>query len=261
VFRRYFEAFGAEVAELVDALGSGSSGGNAVGVQIPPSAPFLQGGSLMLRRVPLAFTFAFLLVTSPARAGIVGTFYPGVTSPIGDFAADSLGNAETGFQFAAALDATFSRSFSAGVEVSWGVNNNGLEGKQINQGGGFYSRADKYQYDIHVYGVRARYTHPTDSHFHPYALVGVGAYDVDLDYEVSFGGPGLTQEVKQSGKTNFGTRFGGRAGIGFEFEGSPHVLLGLGAEYNYISMDEDKFGSSSAAYWAFRASIGHNFSK
>lgn len=215
----------------------------------------------MIRRALPAFTFAFLLATAPARADVVGTFYPGVTIPIGDFAADSLGNAQTGFQFAAALDNTFGKSFSAGVEVSWSVNNNGLEGKKIDQGAGFYTRADKDQYEIRQYGVRARYTLPTDSHFHPYALVGLGAYDVELHYELALGGPVPTQEVKQSGKTDFGTRFGQRVGIGFEYEGSPHVLLGLGAEYNHISMDEGKYGSSSAAYWAVRASIGHNFSK
>ena len=31
----------AEVAKLADALDSGSSGGNLMGVQLPPSAPFL----------------------------------------------------------------------------------------------------------------------------------------------------------------------------------------------------------------------------
>ena len=36
---RDFEDFGAEVAELADALGSGSSAFTGVGVQIPPSAP------------------------------------------------------------------------------------------------------------------------------------------------------------------------------------------------------------------------------
>ena len=214
-----------------------------------------------MRRVPLAFTLALLLAASPSRADIVGTFYPGVTSPIGDFAADSLGNAQTGFQFAAALDATFGRGLSAGVEVSWGVNNNGLEGKTINQAGGFYTRADKYQYDIHVYSARARYTFRMNSKFRPYALAAVGAYDIDLEYEMALGGPVPTQEVKQTGKTDFGTRVGSRLGIGFEYEGSPGVLVGLGAEYNYVSMDEGEFGSSSAAYWAVRASIGHNFSK
>ncbi len=34
------EIKGAEVAELVDALGSGSSGGDPVGVRVSPSAPF-----------------------------------------------------------------------------------------------------------------------------------------------------------------------------------------------------------------------------
>ena len=37
---RNFEDFGAEVAELADALGSGSSARKGVGVQIPSSAPF-----------------------------------------------------------------------------------------------------------------------------------------------------------------------------------------------------------------------------
>src|SRR5688572_33137863 len=39
LLRRNFEDFGAEVAELADALGSGSSARKGVGVQIPPSAP------------------------------------------------------------------------------------------------------------------------------------------------------------------------------------------------------------------------------
>ncbi len=34
--------FPAEVVELADTLGSGSSGGNSVGVRIPPSAPIKQ---------------------------------------------------------------------------------------------------------------------------------------------------------------------------------------------------------------------------
>ncbi len=38
-FFAWFRFSGAEVAELVDALGSGSSGGNLVGVRVSPSAP------------------------------------------------------------------------------------------------------------------------------------------------------------------------------------------------------------------------------
>ena len=37
--QRAGETFSAEVAELADALGSGSSGGNPVRVQVPASAP------------------------------------------------------------------------------------------------------------------------------------------------------------------------------------------------------------------------------
>ena len=40
LIQRYQPRLNAEVAELVDALGSGSSGCMPVGVRVPPSAPF-----------------------------------------------------------------------------------------------------------------------------------------------------------------------------------------------------------------------------
>src|SRR6266850_1352571 len=43
VFSPSNKATGAEVAELVDALGSGSSGRKLVGVRVPPSAPIFAG--------------------------------------------------------------------------------------------------------------------------------------------------------------------------------------------------------------------------
>jgi len=216
----------------------------------------------MRRALSVAVLFASFLAAPPAHAtDIVGTFYPGVTIPLGDFAADSLGGAKTGFQFGIALDAMLTKNLSAGVEFDWGVNNNVLEGKKIDQGGGFYTRYNQNQYEIRQYGVRGRYFLTTGSHFHPFALVGVGGYDVNGKYEVAFGGPVPTAEVKQKGETDFGTRFGWRGGLGFEYEASPQVLLGLGAEYNNVSMDKAKYGSSSAAFWGIRASIGHNFSK
>lgn len=216
----------------------------------------------MRRILSAAIVFASLVAASTARATeITGTFYPGVTIPLGDFAADSLGGAQTGFQFGVALDAMFTKSLSAGVEFDWGVNNNILEGEKINQGGGFYTRYETNQYEIRQYGVRGRYFLPTNSHFHPFGLVGIGAYDINGKYEVAFGGPVPTAEVKQKGKTDFGTRFGWRLGLGFEHEASPQIRLGLSAEYNNVSMDQAKYSSSSAAFWGIRASIGHNFSK
>jgi hypothetical protein len=214
----------------------------------------------MMRRVlPAVIVFAVLLATSTARAAkFAATFYPGAAIPVGDFAADSLGNAQTGFQIGAALDAKFNEHLSAGIEFSWAISNNGLEGKKEDLGGGFYARADQYDYTVRQYGVRGRYSLNMGT-FHPYALVGIGAYDVELNYDIAFGGPVPTQEVKQSGSTDYGTNFGGRGGLGFECDVSPKVLLGLGANYNYVSMDEVKFGSSSLEFWEVRASIGHNF--
>jgi opacity protein-like surface antigen len=215
----------------------------------------------MTRRVlPAVLVFATLFAASTAHAAkMAATFYPGAAIPIGDFADDSLGNAQTGFQFGASLDAKLNEHLSAGIEFSWAINNNGLEGKKVDLGGGFYTRADQYEYQIRQYGLRGRYFLTSGSRFHPFALVGVGAYDVELHYDVALGGPVPTQEVMQSGKTDYGTRFGGRGGLGFEYEVSPSVLLGLGANYNYVSMDEAEFGSSSIAFWEVRASIGHDF--
>ncbi|MGH7681925.1 MAG: outer membrane beta-barrel protein, partial [Candidatus Eiseniibacteriota bacterium] len=202
----------------------------------------------MRRILPALFVVALLLAVSPARAELVATFYPGVTMPTSDFAADSLGNAKTGFQFAAALDTKWRSGLSLGVEIFWGVNNTNLEGETINQGGGFYTRADQNQYEMRQYGARLRYFIPTRSNFHPYALVALGAYDINLKSEVAFGGPVPTAEVKQKGETDLGTNFGGRLGLGFEYEASPKVILGLSAEHNHITMDKNDFGSSTATF-------------
>ena len=215
----------------------------------------------MLRRaLPGVLVVAFLFAALPAHAAKwAGTFYPGATIPMGDFKDDSLGNADTGFQLGAALDAILSKKFAAGAEFSWGVNNNGLHGKTVDLGGGDYVRYDKDQYKILNYGLRGRYFLMTGSHFHPFALLGAGGYNVQLHQELALGGPPLLTEVKQSDKISYGTRFGGKVGVGFDYEGSEKVTLGLGANYNSVAMDKDKFGSSTLTFWEVRASIGHNF--
>lgn len=59
-------SFHAEVVELVDTLGSGSSGGSPVGVQISPSAP--SKNPIKSRKVQNALRdFAFLAMVCPAR--------------------------------------------------------------------------------------------------------------------------------------------------------------------------------------------------
>ena len=213
----------------------------------------------MIRRIALVAVFALALAPAAARAArISASFYPGVTIPVGDFADDSLGNAETGFQLGVALDALLTERLSAGVEVSWTANNTGLEGETIDQGGGFYIRADQDQYETKQFGARARYFLMTGN-FRPFALGGLGLYDMSHHFEYALGGPVPTQEVKQSGSNGFGSNFGWKAGLGFEGAVSPSVLLGLDAEYNSISVDEGDLGTSTASFWAIRASIGHSF--
>ena len=213
----------------------------------------------MTRRIVLAATLALALTPTAARAAkISATFYPGATIPVGDFADDSLGNAETGFQLGVALDALLTERLSAGVEFSWMANNTGLEGETIDQGGGFYTRADQDQYETKQFGARARYFLMT-GHFRPFALGGIGLYNMSHHYEYALGGPVPTQEVKQSGSNGFGSNFGWKAGLGFEGAVSPSVLLGLTAEYNSVSLDEGDLGTSTASFWGIRASIGHEF--
>lgn len=213
----------------------------------------------MTRRIVLAAAFALALAPTTARAAkISASFYPGVTIPMGDFADDSLGNAQTGFQLGVALDALLTERISAGIEASWMVNNTGLEGETIDQGGGFYTRADQDQFETKQFGARARYFLKTGN-FRPFTLAGMGLYDLSHHYEYVLGGPVPTQEVKQSGSNGFGSNFGWKAGLGFEGAVSPSVLLGLTGEYNSVSVDENDLGTSTFSFWAIRASIGHEF--
>ena len=213
----------------------------------------------MTRRIMLAAAFALALTPTAARAAeISATLFPGVAIPVGDFADDSLGNAQTGFQLGVALDALLTERLSAGIEASWTANNTGLEGETIDQGGGFYTRADQDQYETKQFGARARYFLKTGT-FRPFALAGLGLYDMSHHFEYALGGPVPTQEVKQSGSNGFGSNFGWKAGLGFESAVSPSVLLGLAAEYNSVSVDENDLGTSTISFWAIRASIGHDF--
>ena len=213
----------------------------------------------MIHRIVLAAAFCLAWVPAPAGAAhISATFYPGVAIPVGDFADDSLGNAQTGFQLGVALDAKLTERLSAGLEVSWTANNTGLEGETIDQGGGFYVRADQDQYETKHFGARARYFLMTGN-FRPFALGGIGLYDMSHHFEYALGGPVPTQEVKQSGSNDLGSNFGWKAGLGFEGVVSPSMLLGLDAEYNSFSVDEGVPGTSTASFWTIRASIGHEF--
>lgn len=213
----------------------------------------------MIRRIALAAAFVLALAPATATAAkISATLYPGLTIPVGDFADDSLGNAENGFQLGVALDALLTERISAGIEASWTANNTGLEGETQDQGGGFYLRADQDQYETKQFGARARYFLMTDK-FRPFVLGGIGLYDMSHKFEYALGGPVPTQEVVQKGTQDLGSNFGWKAGLGFEGAVSPSVLLGLSAEYNSISLDEDDLGTGTVSYWTVRASIGHDF--
>jgi opacity protein-like surface antigen len=71
------------------------------------------------------------------------------------------------FRVGAALDAKFSEHLSAGIEFSWAINNNGLEGRSSRAASSY--RADQYEYTVRQYGLRGRYSLNMGT-FHPYAL-------------------------------------------------------------------------------------------
>ena len=52
-----------------------------------------------------------------------------------------------------------------------------------------------------------------------------------------------------------GSRFGGKLGAGAPFKAAKMFDIDVAANYNYISLDKDKFGISSLSYFDVHAGV------
>lgn len=217
----------------------------------------------MLRKVWWWVAALALVLIAPAAnaGGFTISANGGFGIPLGDFSSsDSTGlDAKSGP--AAGIDICYHASdiFAVGVDAGWNSNKHSNEGETVDYGGGITEEAKKDKYVNWHFGVHGKYMPPMEGKVHPYGLLGIGIFNVKEDYEYIYTDPtGTTTFTDESDNVEQpGSRVGGRIGAGATYMTSEQVGVGLEADYNYISLDKDKFEVSSLTYFTIRLVVSY----
>ena len=134
-------------------------------------------------RITWFAALAALCLAGPAAAGSwMAGVHGGMSMPMGDFADENLADAQSGFTFGVGLGYMASEMFAVGLELDMMSNKHGAEGETFDFGGGsITAEKDKFK-TMHV-GVTGMAMMPTSGPLKPFALVGLGLYNVKEDYE------------------------------------------------------------------------------
>lgn len=212
----------------------------------------------------LAVTLTLLLSASLASAAagrIELTAGAGLTVPTGDFG----DGAKTGWNVSGAVDYPVSEMIAVGLHVTWHNNEHQDVGSTIEiiPPGGVFETLDEDKFSIIDIGAHAKLRFAAqDANVSPYALVGVGMYQVHESYTYTIDdgvNPPQTFTNEDDEAAGFfeqiGSRFGARIGLGATFKASEKIGIDVVGEYNFVSLDKDKAGISQFQFGAIRAGI------
>jgi len=218
---------------------------------------------MSLRRAAPMVAVALLCMVPMAHAA--GGWMIGVnggwTFPTGDYgSADSTGlEAQSGPQVGLEVSYMVNERVAVGIDGTWIQNTHKAEGDVYDLGGGTTLTANKDKFKIMRFGAHARFMMPMkDSSVHPYGLVGIGVYNMKEDYEYTLAGGGAPTTVFTDESDNVdqpGSRFGGRIGLGAMFKAAEKISIDVRGDFNFISMDENKTGISSAQFMGLQAGL------
>jgi hypothetical protein len=212
---------------------------------------------------------ALVLVAPVAHAA--GGWTIGVTGgmgiPTGNFASD---DSTTGLEAKSGptvgLDISYRLTdmFDIGVDGGWTSNKHANEGKVEDLGAGETITAEKDRFVSFHFGAHVKAKLPMgESKVKPYGLLGLGIYNVEEDYEYVYD-DGMGFQIVFTDETDGieqpGARLGGRVGAGAMYQATKQIGVGLEADFNYITMDKDKFGLSSLQYATVRAVLSFGIS-
>jgi len=192
---------------------------------------------------------ALLLAALPrlsAADGFAVSGFGGAFIPLGNLGDENLETAsKTGYQFGGSVEYQW-KQFAAGVDGSWNKGTGVFEGDQIST-----EHVDKAELKLTQFGVHGKYLIPVTAPVHPYVLLGLGMYQAKYHEELT---------DSSSGPASFdidnGSHFGGKLGVGADWELSP--MWGIGAEANYNASSSDKnkgFFFSSLNYIGLTAGL------
>jgi len=216
-----------------------------------------------MKRSLTLFTVALVLTLSASLAHAAQWMVQangGASIPTGDFADKNKNDAGTGALVGGAVSYLVNERFAVGVDGSWTRNKHGIEGTTEDLGGGLTVNYDKDRFQQWQVGAHGKYLMPVSGRIHPFGLVGVGFYNVKEVYEYKYS-DGTSQTDESDNVEQPGSRFGGKVGLGAMLDATPQVSVGVQGEYNFVSMDKDKFGLSSLQFIGVRGLVAFNIMK
>src|SRR5262245_52975770 len=218
----------------------------------------------MLRRGTWMLVVTALLCMAPA-ARASGEWMIGLnggwTFPTGDYGSkDSTGlEANSGPQAGLEVSYLVNNRWAFGASGTWISNTHEAEGDVVDLGGGTTLTANKDKFKILHFGAHAKYLFPVEKPaVRPYAVLGLGMYNLKEDYEYTLAGGGAPTEVFTDENDNAeqpGSRFGGSLGVGALFKVAAKVSIDGRANYHWVSMDKNKFTVSSVQFFGLQAGI------
>jgi opacity protein-like surface antigen len=220
----------------------------------------------MLRKSSLLIAVVALVLAAPVAhaAGWTIGVNGGLTIPTGDFGSDDPNtglDAKSGPQAGIEFGYMVTDKIAVGVDGSWIRNKHGAEGSIEDLGGGLTLTANKDRFKVLRFGAHGKFMFPMEgSPVRPYVVLGAGIYNLKEDYEYTLD-DGVTQTVFTDESDNVeqpGSRPGGRIGFGANFKAAENVGIDVQANFNYISIDKDKFGISSAQFIGVQAGVSFN---
>jgi len=199
-------------------------------------AVYLLGCALLMAALP----------TLSAADGFAVTGSGGAFIPLGDFADENVETAsKVGYQFGGSVEYQW-KAFAAGVDGSWNKGTGVFQGDQIST-----EHVDKAEMTLTQLGVHGKYLIPVTSAVHPYVLLGLGMYQAKYNDEDTDSSTGPS-----SFDTDNGSNFGGKLGVGANWDLSPMWGIGAEANYNVSSSDKNKgFFLSSLQYVGLTAGL------
>ena len=223
----------------------------------------------MMRKSSLLMAVIALVLVVPVAhaAGWMIGVNGGMTIPTGDFGSDDPAtglDAKSGPQAGLDISYMVNDKIAIGVDGSWVQNKHADEGSvETNPITGETLTADKDKFKFLRFGAHGKFMFSmAGSPVQPYAVVGAGVYNVKEDFKYTYFDPSTsTTIVFTDENTSFeqpGTRPGGKVGLGASFKAAEKVNIDVQANYNFISMDKDKFGVSSLQYIGVQAGVSFN---
>lgn len=218
----------------------------------------------MSRRGTFLIVVMALCLAPAAHAGgwMIG-LNGGWTFPTGDYgSADSSGlGATSGPQAGLEVGYMVTDRIVVGIDGAWVRNPLGQQGLVVDLGGGLTSTNNWDRFDILHVGAHAKFLVPMEGRsVRPYGMLGVGVYHVTHDYEYVVVDGGRTDIFSDEIDNDYqpGARVGAKLGLGAMFRASETIGIDLRGEFNFISMNKDRAGISSAQYLGLQAGLVYN---